>query len=65
MRAEAVAEKANLVAAFGYGESQLDELRHPTRDEFDAMASHRERSAATPFIAQPAGAGVQSGGGGP
>ena len=35
--AEAVT-KANLVAGFGYDNAQLKELRHPTRDDLDAVS---------------------------
>ena len=35
---QAAVRKANLIAGFGYDNSQLAELRHPTRDELDAVA---------------------------
>lgn len=31
-------EKVGLIAGFGYDESQLEELRHPTRDDLDAVS---------------------------
>lgn len=31
-------KKANLIAGFGYDNSQLKELRHPTRDDLDAVS---------------------------
>ncbi len=33
-----VVRKVNLVAGFGYDDSQLAEMRHPTRDELDAVS---------------------------
>jgi predicted amidohydrolase YtcJ len=36
--AEAVA-KTNLVVGFGYDNAQLEELRHPTRDDLDAVST--------------------------
>jgi predicted amidohydrolase YtcJ len=35
----AIVEKANLVIGFGYDNSQLAELRHPTRAELDAVST--------------------------
>jgi hypothetical protein len=36
--ADAVA-KANLIVGFGYDNAQLEELRHPTRDDLDAVST--------------------------
>lgn len=33
------AEKANLIVGFGYDNAQLRELRHPTKEELDAVSS--------------------------
>ena len=35
----AIVEKANLIIGFGYDNSQLAELRHPTRAELDAVST--------------------------
>ncbi len=35
----AIVEKVQLVVGFGYDQSQLAELRHPTRDDLDAVSS--------------------------
>lgn len=35
---EPAVRKANLVLGFGYDNSQLEELRHPTRDDLDAVS---------------------------
>ncbi len=34
-----IIEKAQLIVGFGYDQSQLKELRHPTRDELDAVSA--------------------------